>query len=161
MSIASHGWILFSQIGKEVMEVLSWNNCTISVVQQQMFGGGARHVTCEFLCGHVSAFKGSWIGLKEPPGWKSRKCLHSTNLYFWSHILVPPKHHPGQLGHYGSPRKMVRGDPRGDLLIKKAPKLLWEQVFCIQNSFGPLYWAIFEIPNSQGTSTKFPSHFKT
>ena len=138
MSIVSHGWILFSQIGKEVMEVPSWNNCTISVVQQQMLGGGA----CEFLCGHVSAFKGSWIGLKEPPGWKSRKCLHSTNLYFWSHILVPLKHHPGQLGHYGSPRKMVRGDPRGDLLIKKAPKLLWEQVFCIQNSFGPLYWAI-------------------
>ena len=144
MSIASHGWILFSQIGKEVMEVLSWNHVLFLWYSSRCLV--VVHVNfCPDMCPHLKALElvsRSLLAVEEV----------STNLYSRPHILVPLKHHPGQLGHYGSPRKMVRGDPRGDLLIKKAPKLLWEQVFCIQNSFGPLHWAIFEIPNSQGTS---------
>ena len=63
-----------------------------------------------------------------------------SSTFFVQNLKYTRDPHPCQPVHCGSQgRWRVVLLPSGDLLIKEAPKLLWEQVLCIQNSFGP-YW---------------------
>ena len=138
MSIASHEWMIFSQIRKELMEVLSRNNVLFLWYSSRCLV--VVHVSsCPDMCPHLKVLElvsrsllagspGSVYTLQtfisDPTSW-CRPNIILVNLVTmvlqerWCVVIL-----------------------RGDLLIKKAPKLLWEQVFCIQNSFGPLYWAI-------------------
>ena len=86
----------------------------------------------------------------------------STN--FVQNLKYTRDPHPCQPVHCGSQgRWRVVLLLSGDLLIKEAPKLLWEQVLCIQNSFGPywtpshinifiLYWFIYKCSLHKRTS---------